>query len=158
MRSSDKPVRQIARDLGVSPETLRGWIARAKRRSAVSTDPVLSSDERDELRKLRARVRERELEKDMLRKAAQCFAKEVGHWPAATVASPPIAPSTASSGSVGCWGSGGRATTRGWPPPRPGPGGTSARRGRPRRGDRGAPYRPSAAVQVETGHQGVAAP
>lgn len=79
VRSSDKPVRQIARDLGVSPETLRGWVARAKRRSAAGTDPTLSGDERDELRKLRARVRELELEKDILRKAAQYFAREMGH-------------------------------------------------------------------------------
>ncbi|MBT8228483.1 MAG: transposase, partial [Dactylosporangium sp.] len=60
VHSSEQPVRQIARDLGVSPETLRGWVSAAKRRSAATGEPALSGDERDELRKLRARVRELE--------------------------------------------------------------------------------------------------
>ncbi|WP_406045186.1 transposase [Micromonospora sp. NBC_00898] len=77
VRSSDRPLRQIARDLGVNHETLRGWVRAAEKqpgRRAAPTD--LSVAERDELRKLRARVRELELEKDILRKAAQYFAKE----------------------------------------------------------------------------------
>jgi len=80
VRSSDSPLRQIARDLGVNHETLRGWI-RAEEGKSVGRAPApdLTVAERDELRKLRARVRELELEKDILRKAAQYFAKEMGN-------------------------------------------------------------------------------
>lgn len=76
--SSDRPLRQIARDLGVNHETLRGWVTAAKKTSGRAAGPDLTVAERDELRKLRARVRELELEKDILRKAAQYFAKEMG--------------------------------------------------------------------------------
>lgn len=76
--SSDRPLRQIARDLGVNHETLRGWVAVAKKMPVQAGPPDLSAAERDELRKLRARVRELELEKDILCKAAQYFAKEMG--------------------------------------------------------------------------------
>jgi transposase len=80
VRSSDSPLRQIARDLGVNHETPRGWVKAEERRQAGSPagDPELTVSERDELRKLRARVPELELEKDILRKAAQYFAKEMG--------------------------------------------------------------------------------
>jgi transposase len=76
--SSDRPLRQIARDLGVNHETLRGWVAAATKNPGQAGPSDLSAAEREELRKLRARVRELELEKDILRKAAQYFAKEMG--------------------------------------------------------------------------------
>jgi transposase len=78
VRSSDRPLRQVARDLGVNHETLRGWVRAAEKQSGRAAPADLSVAERDELRKLRARVRELELEKDILRKAAQYFAKEMG--------------------------------------------------------------------------------
>src|SRR4051812_185963 len=82
VQSSDSPLRQIARDLGVNHETLRGWVRAEERKTAAGrpAEPelTLTLSERDELRKLRARVRELELEKDILRKAAQYFAKEMG--------------------------------------------------------------------------------
>jgi transposase len=80
VRSSDSPLRQIARDLDVNHETLRGWVRAAERKTAAGrpVEPELTISEREELRKLRARVRELELEKDILRKAAQYFAKEMG--------------------------------------------------------------------------------
>ncbi len=80
VRSSDSPLRQIARDLGVNHETLRGWVKAEERKAAGRVaEPELTASEREELRKLRARVRELELEKDILRKAAQYFAKEMGN-------------------------------------------------------------------------------
>jgi transposase len=80
VRSSDRPLRQIARELGVNHETLRGWVNAADRAATAGggkTDE-LSIAERDELRRLRGRVAELELEKDILRKAAAYFAKEMG--------------------------------------------------------------------------------
>ncbi|MEV0537703.1 transposase [Kitasatospora sp. NPDC050463] len=62
-----------ARELGVSPEPLRQWAQRS--RAAAGTPgaggggPVTAA-EREELRRLRRQVRELELEKEILRKAA----------------------------------------------------------------------------------------
>ncbi|MDU0294957.1 transposase [Saccharothrix longispora] len=70
-RSSDRPLRQVARELGVNHETLRNWVRTAEQ-AQVAPPPVggVSTDERQELRELRKRVAELEVEKDILRKAA----------------------------------------------------------------------------------------
>lgn len=78
--ASDRPLRQVARELGVNHETLRNWVnaAKKKQRTAGSGSDELSVDERTELRRLRGRVAELEQEKEILRRAAQYFAKEMG--------------------------------------------------------------------------------
>jgi transposase len=67
----------------VNHETLRGWVNAAKRAeqdTAVGggggAGGQVSAAEREELNRLRKRVAELELEKDILRKAAAYFAKE----------------------------------------------------------------------------------
>lgn len=82
-RSSDRSLREIGRELGVNHETLRNWVNAAKRaeQNAAGQRPSadeVSAGERDELRRLRKKVAELELEKEILRKAAQYFAKEMG--------------------------------------------------------------------------------
>jgi transposase len=77
VRSSDRPLRQVARELGVNHETLRSWVGTAERCGVTSPGGV-SAGESEELRALRKRVAELELEKDILRKAAAYFAKEMG--------------------------------------------------------------------------------
>ena len=85
VRSSGRTLRDVGRELGVNHETLRGWVTAAKRaderqRAGASADSgELSGGERDELRRLRRKVAELELEKEILRKAAAYFAKEMGH-------------------------------------------------------------------------------
>jgi transposase len=84
VRSSlSRSLREIGRELGVNHETLRGWVNTAKRagqsmagRAGSGAD--LSSSERDELRRLRSKVAELELDKEILRKAAAYFARETG--------------------------------------------------------------------------------
>ena len=78
VRSSDRPLRQVARELGVNHETLRNWVRAADRAQAAPPVGGVSADERQELRDLRKRVAELELEKEILRKAAAYFAKEMG--------------------------------------------------------------------------------
>jgi transposase len=77
--SADRPLRQVARELGVNHETLRTWVNAARhQRAAVAGGAALSPDERAELHRLRGRVAELEQDKEILRRAAQFFAKEMG--------------------------------------------------------------------------------
>lgn len=83
VRSSGRTLRDVGRELGVNHETLRNWVNAAKRAEQQSvagrgSDEQVSADEREELRRLRKKVAELELEKEILRKAAQYFAKEMG--------------------------------------------------------------------------------
>ncbi len=76
VRDSGQPVKKIARDLGVSPETLRGWVKQDRVDRGEGAPGELTSAEREELRELRRRNLELEREKEILKKAAAFFAKE----------------------------------------------------------------------------------
>ena len=80
VRSSGRSLREVGKELGVNHETLRNWVNAAQRAEAGQRDGAesISADEREELRRLRKKVAELELEKEILRKAAQYFAKEMG--------------------------------------------------------------------------------
>ena len=72
-----KTIVGVARDLGISDETLRSWRRRADQNVAVPTDdqqPALPPEVAAELRELRKRVREQEQEIEILSKATAWFA------------------------------------------------------------------------------------
>jgi transposase-like protein len=73
-RLREKPVAEIARDLGISDSCLRGWMARADvdegHREGVS------SRERQELIELRRELRVTKMENEILKRAAAYFARE----------------------------------------------------------------------------------
>ncbi len=74
---SDQPIAQTARDLGVNPNTLHGWISKYTKTNP-SQPTVTRTDEHlyDELKQLKkdnARLKE---ERDILKKAAAYFAQE----------------------------------------------------------------------------------
>ena len=73
-RLREKPVAQIATDLGISDSCLRNWMAQADidegRREG------LSSWEREELVELRRVTRTPKLENEILKRAAAYFARE----------------------------------------------------------------------------------
>ncbi len=75
VRSSSRPLAQVARELGVNHETLRTWV-RAADRADQAAETGGDAAER-ELRQLRKRVAELEKEKEILRKAAAYFAQEM---------------------------------------------------------------------------------
>ena len=74
MRESEKPLSVLAKDLGVSEQSLRTW------RRQVEVDAGerdgLSSDQLEELRRLRRENRTLQMEREVLRKAAVFFAAE----------------------------------------------------------------------------------
>lgn len=72
-RLREKPVAQIAQDLGISDSCLRNWIAQADRDEGRRSDG-LTSDERAELVKLRRELRVAKLEVEILKRAAAYFA------------------------------------------------------------------------------------
>ncbi len=84
MVRSGRTIRDVGRELGVNHETLRNWVNAVKRAEQAGSggssdrDEQVSPSEREELRRLRKKVAELELEKEILRKAAQYFAKEMG--------------------------------------------------------------------------------
>jgi transposase len=65
----------VARDLDLTESVFRGWVERAR---ADRTDGKtgLTTAEREELKQLRKQIRELQMERDILKKAAAFFAKE----------------------------------------------------------------------------------
>jgi transposase len=76
-RTSGKPRSQIARELGVTGETLRLWLKQADVDNGRRSDG-LTSDEQEELRRLRRENRILREEREILKKAAAFFAQETG--------------------------------------------------------------------------------
>ena len=74
---STKSIAAVARDLDLPENSLRTWVKQAKIDEAgPSEDGPLTSEEREELRRLRRENLELQMERDFLKKAAAFFAKE----------------------------------------------------------------------------------
>jgi transposase len=71
---SGVPLKRVAADLGVSEQTLRNW----RRQGDVDAGRAegLTSDEREELRRLRRENRRLQQEREILKAAAAFFARE----------------------------------------------------------------------------------
>jgi transposase len=77
VRTSGKARAQIARELGLTGETLRLWLKQADRDEGQRSDG-LTTDEQEELRRLRRENRILREERAILKKAAAFFAQETG--------------------------------------------------------------------------------
>ena len=78
-RSSGRSLREVSEDLAISIESLRSWVKQTDVDQG-KTEGV-TSDEREELRRLRKEVRVLKEEREILKKAAAWFAKETGSTP-----------------------------------------------------------------------------
>jgi transposase len=71
---SGTPIKQAAADLGVSEQTLRNWVRQGDIDAGRAEG--LTSDEREELRRLRRENRRLQQEREILKAAAAFFARE----------------------------------------------------------------------------------
>jgi transposase len=78
VRISSKSQHQIAEDLGISDVTLRNWVKQAERDEGTRRPDSLSSDEREELARLRRDNQTLRMEREILKRAAAFFARETG--------------------------------------------------------------------------------
>ena len=74
VEETNKPIAQVARDLGVNEGTLGNWVQRA--RAAREGHGELSKDDYEELRRLRAEVAELRMERDVLKRSVVLWVKE----------------------------------------------------------------------------------
>jgi transposase-like protein len=72
---SGKTVTQVARELDLTQTALREWVRRAEADAGVRQD-VLTTEERQELARLRREVKTLRQEREILKAAATFFAKE----------------------------------------------------------------------------------
>ena len=77
MRSSGRPIADVARSLGINEGTLSNWVRADRNASERAGDPeALTESERDELRRLRKENIELRTDTEILRRAAAYFARE----------------------------------------------------------------------------------
>ena len=76
VRDSGKSIGVIARELDLGESVLRTWVRQAEVDAGRGGPGALTTDEREEVVRLRREVRTLRMERDILKKATAFFAKE----------------------------------------------------------------------------------
>ncbi len=76
IRTSGKSIGAVARELDLTETAVRRWVEQAEVDSGGGPAGALTTAEREELSKLRKRVKTLEMEREILKKATAFFAKE----------------------------------------------------------------------------------
>lgn len=77
VKSSGRPVAEVARSLEIAEATLWNWVKADREAVERDADPeALSESERDELKRLRKLTAQQTIDLEILRKAAAYFARE----------------------------------------------------------------------------------
>ena len=76
VHESGKSIGMVARELDLTETALRGWVRQAEIDAGRGAAGALTTDEREELGRLRREVRTLRMERDILKKATAFFAKE----------------------------------------------------------------------------------
>jgi transposase len=77
VKSSERGVAEVARSLEIAEGTLWNWVKADRVESERLADPnALSESEREELKRLRKKAAQQEIDLEILRKAAAYFARE----------------------------------------------------------------------------------
>jgi transposase-like protein len=78
VQGSDKSLAVIARELDLTETAVRAWVRQAEINAGRGPAGALTSDEREELSRLRRDVKRLQMERDILKKATAFFVKEQG--------------------------------------------------------------------------------
>jgi len=80
LHRAGRSIKKLAREFEPSEPTIRDWVHQAERDEGLRTDG-LTTDEHEELRRLRRENRQLKLEREILSKAAAWFARETEQIP-----------------------------------------------------------------------------
>jgi transposase-like protein len=78
VKVGDRNLVTVARDLDLTPSALREWVLQGKEGGEPKVVGSITSDEREELVRLRRENKRLLIEREILKKAAAFFAKENG--------------------------------------------------------------------------------
>ena len=76
IRASDRPIAELCQEMDLTETAVRRWLKQAEVDAGGGRAGALTTDEREELHKLRKEIRELRMEKEILRKATAFFARE----------------------------------------------------------------------------------
>ena len=76
VQDSGKSIGEVARDLDLTESSLRNWVKQAEIDGGRGPADALTSEEKEELRRLRRENKTLKMERDILKKATAFFAKE----------------------------------------------------------------------------------